>query len=149
MNWSFNEHCPHAHKSNWSVRFSIFNFKILPHCDGTIKRQLHSFPNNRICKNVIMILMDVRPQNNCMTKCNCNCNRNILNYLVNFRFSWFVATVVWLHSDFNRLSVTTRGWMVVSSSIVTLLMYWKYFEGFNCSFSRGMKLFPMLHCRCF
>lgn len=110
----------------------------------------------------------VRPQSNCMTEC--NCIRNILNYLVNFRFSWFVTTVDWLHSDFNLLSVAImfivrfidvgsrfrilsllwpdRGWALVSSGSVTFLIYRAYLGGFNGSFGRGMKLFPMLHCGC-
>lgn len=153
----------------FDVQCSVSSFEILSYCDGTMKWQLHSFPYNRICENVIMILMDVRPQSNCMTKW--NCKRNILNYLVNFRFSWFVTTVDWLHSDFNSLSVAimfivrfidvglgyrifswlllNRGWAVVPSSTIALLIYWAYLGGFTFSLSRGMNLFSIPHCCCF
>lgn len=151
-------------ESNQNTRCPMFNVQ-MEQC----KYNYIHFHTIEYGENVIMILMDVRPQSNCMTKC--NCNRNIWNYLVNFRFSWFVTTVNWLHADFNSLSVAimfivrfifdvglrfcillllllNRGWAVVPSSIVTSLIYWAYLGGFNCSFSRGMQLFSMLNCCC-
>lgn len=166
--WTLNEHFQsnRMHSIFWFVQSSVL---ILSHCDGTMNRQLHSFPYNRICENLIMILMDVRPQSNCMTKCNCNCNCTILNYLVNFRFSWFVTVVDRSHSDFNSFSVAImfivrfidvgqgfrilsslsliRGWAAVTAP-VTSSIYWAYLGGIECSFGRGIKLFPTRHC-CF